>query len=83
MVDPREANNCKPGTLVKLRTGEIGRVRQILAVLDFHPLGTKVNLDDEKRHKMGRYGRKKMEIEFDQKIVVQKYLETISRKLMG
>ncbi len=42
-----------------------------------------VNLDDEKRHKMGRYGRKKMEIEFDQKIVVQKYLETISRKLMG
>ena len=43
----KEANNCKPGTLVKLRTGEIGRVRQILAVLDFHPLGTKVNLDDE------------------------------------
>ena len=47
MIDPRESNNCKPGTLVKLRTGEIGKVKQTLAVLDYHPLGTKVNLDDE------------------------------------
>jgi glycosyltransferase involved in cell wall biosynthesis len=34
-------------------------------------------LSDEERHAMALYGRKKMEQEFDEKIVIQKYLEVI------
>ncbi len=34
-------------------------------------------LSDEERHAMALYGRKKMEREFDEKIVIQKYLEVI------
>ena len=40
-----------------------------------------LQLDDAQRVKMGRYGREKMETQFDQQIVIQKYLEAISRNL--
>jgi len=42
-----------------------------------------IQLDDSQLHKMGRYGREKMETQFDEQIVVQKYLATISRTLLG
>jgi len=40
-----------------------------------------IQLNDVQRYEMGRYGREKMEHQFDQKIVIQKYLEAISRNL--
>ena len=40
-----------------------------------------IQLDGTQRHEMGKYGREKMEIQFDQQIVIQKYLEAISRNL--
>lgn len=36
-----------------------------------------IKLTSDERHKMGRAGREKMEREFDEKIVIQKYLEVI------
>ena len=42
-----------------------------------------IHLDNAQRHKMGRCGREKMELQFDQQIVIQKYLETISKKFLG
>jgi glycosyltransferase involved in cell wall biosynthesis len=40
-----------------------------------------IQLNDTQRYEMGRCGRKKMETQFDEQIVVQKYLEVISRNL--
>jgi len=40
-----------------------------------------IQLNDAQRYEMGRCGREKMELQFDQQIVVQKYLEAISRNL--
>jgi len=37
-----------------------------------------VKLTPEARHEMGRHGRQKMEREFDEKIVIGKYLEAIA-----
>ena len=34
-------------------------------------------LTEEERHAMALYGRKKMERQFDEKIVIQKYMEVI------
>jgi glycosyltransferase involved in cell wall biosynthesis len=36
-----------------------------------------LQLDDTKRKAMGKNGREKMELEFDEQIVIQKYLEAI------
>ncbi|MFM7486855.1 MAG: glycosyltransferase family 1 protein, partial [Cytophagales bacterium] len=35
------------------------------------------NFDDDTLRQMGKNGRAKMEIEFDEKIVVEKYMQTI------
>jgi len=40
-----------------------------------------LNLTEEKRKKMGKAGRKKILKEFDEKIVIEKYLETIEKLL--
>jgi len=40
-----------------------------------------IQLNDAQRHEMGRCGREKMELQFDEQIVIQKYLEAISRNL--
>jgi glycosyltransferase involved in cell wall biosynthesis len=40
-----------------------------------------IQLNDTQRHEMGRCGRQKMELQFDEQIVIQKYLEAISRHL--
>ena len=40
-----------------------------------------IQLNDTQRYEMGRCGREKMETRFDEQIVVQKYLEVISRNL--
>ena len=40
-----------------------------------------IQLNDTQRHEMGRCGREKMELQFNEQIVVQKYLEAISRNL--
>ena len=40
-----------------------------------------IQLNDAQRFKMGRCGREKMELQFDQQIVVQKYLEAIKKCL--
>ena len=40
-----------------------------------------IQLDGKQRHEMGKCGREKMEIQFDQQIVIQKYLEAISTKI--
>jgi len=40
-----------------------------------------IQLNDTQRHEMGRCGREKMETQFNEQIVVQKYLEAISRNL--
>ena len=40
-----------------------------------------IQLDGTQRHEMGKCGREKMEIQFDQQIVIQKYLEAISTKI--
>ena len=42
-----------------------------------------IHLDNAQRHKMGRCGREKMELQFDQQIVIHKYLETISKRFFG
>jgi len=42
-----------------------------------------IDLDNAQHHKMGRCGREKMELQFDQQIVIQKYLETISKEIFG
>jgi len=42
-----------------------------------------IQLNDAQRHEMGRCGREKMELQFDEQIMVQKYLTTISRILLG
>lgn len=42
-----------------------------------HAIERFIHLDNETRRKMGLAGREKMEIEFDRKIVVKKYLEEI------
>ncbi len=41
-----------------------------------------LQLDDLQRTKMGRCGREKMELQFDEKIVIQKYLEVIKEILV-
>ena len=38
-----------------------------------------INLSYEKKVEMGRYGRRKMEKEFDRQIIIKKYLEEISK----
>jgi len=40
-----------------------------------------IQLDDAQRVKMGRYGREKMELQFDEQIVIKKYLEAIKKCL--
>ena len=40
-----------------------------------------IQLNDAQLHEMGRCGREKMELQFGEQIVVQKYLEAISRNL--
>ena len=40
-----------------------------------------LQLDDAQRVKMGRYGREKMELQFDEQIVIKKYLEAIKKCL--
>ena len=40
-----------------------------------------IHLDNAQLHEMGRCGREKMELQFDEQIVIQKYLEAISRNL--
>ena len=40
-----------------------------------------IQLNDVQRYEMGRCGREKMELQFDQQIVVQKYLEAIKKCL--
>jgi glycosyltransferase involved in cell wall biosynthesis len=40
-----------------------------------------IQLNDTQRYEMGRCGREKMETQFDEQIVIQKYLEVISRNL--
>ena len=40
-----------------------------------------IQLNDAQLHEMGRCGREKMELQFDEQIVIQKYLEAISRNL--
>ncbi len=42
-----------------------------------------IQLNDTQRYEMGRCGREKMETQFDEQIVIQKYLATISRTLLG
>jgi len=38
-----------------------------------------INLSDEERHQMGKRGREKMIKEFDERIIIMKYLETIKK----
>ena len=38
--------------------------------------------DYEQRTKMGKYGREKVEREFDEKIIVQKYLAAVKESLL-
>ena len=40
-----------------------------------------LQLDDAQLVKMGRYGREKMELQFDEQIVIKKYLESIKKCL--
>ena len=40
-----------------------------------------IQLDEAQRVKMGRYGREKMELQFDEQIVIKKYLEAIKKCL--
>jgi glycosyltransferase involved in cell wall biosynthesis len=40
-----------------------------------------IQLNDVQRYEMGRCGREKMELQFDEQIVIQKYLEAISGNL--
>ena len=40
-----------------------------------------LQLDDAQRVKMGRYGREKMELQFNEQIVIKKYLEAIKKCL--
>ena len=41
-----------------------------------------IQLDDEHRFKMGRRGREKMELQFDERIVIQQYVEAIKDSLL-
>jgi glycosyltransferase involved in cell wall biosynthesis len=41
-----------------------------------------LQLDDTQRKEMGSRGREKMKLQFDERIVIQKYLETIKDSLL-
>lgn len=51
MRDPHYRSNIKEGKIVKILTSSqsetIGRVKKILSLLEYHPLGIKVEIDDK------------------------------------
>ena len=59
-------------------TGYVVPVKDEKAVLD--AVGRFLDLSREERQRMGAMGRKKMEREFDRRIVVQRYMEEIGNK---
>jgi glycosyltransferase involved in cell wall biosynthesis len=79
MAIPAITSNV-PGCIDVIEHGKNGLICKVKDSEDlFIQIKTFIALSKEERNKMGAYGRKKIEMEFDEKIVIDYYLQAINQ----